>query len=730
MKTKIRIVMLNLPCSIFRPPFFASLLLSLLISGVLNAAVTRIEIKTREPYLDGRVFDGVGSYERLRGKAYFAVDPKHAANQTVIDLELAPRNDAGLVEFSTDVELLAPKDLSKANGAILYDVNNRGNKLALGMFNTGADEFLMRKGFVVLWSGWIAETQPGGGRLRLNAPVATENGKPIIGPVRAEFVIEAAAERHTLAMWANQGSYEPTERGEREAVLTWRAREKDARVVIPRGQWRFEKRSVEDNGERGQLPVIDLVIVGGVQPGYIYEVIYEAQGPIVQGLGLAGIRDLLSFLKHETSERNPLRFADTSPTRSGQSPDRASQADRRSPSDGSSDSKTGDLQSGERRGRETRAERWLAYGFGVSQSGRCLRQFLYDGFNADESGQQVFDGVIPHVAGGGLGFFNHRFASPTRHNGQHDNHLFPADQFPFTYGDETDPFTGRADGILHRDRARGTVPKVMHTQSSSEYWHRAGSLVHTDPRGERDAKLPPEVRVYCFGGTQHGAGGGIAAAAQGNGQLITNPADYRPLLRALLTALDEWVRTGKEPPSSAHPRIADGTLVGWRESESGWKGIPGVRYPEVIQQPEHVDRGPEFYRFRRSTIEPPISRGNYVVRIPKCGADNNELGTLLLPSVAVPVATYTSWNTRNRSVGAEGEMLGLQGGYIPFARTQTEREQRGDPRPALLERYRDFEDFRTQYRAAVDRGVAQRTLLAEDVAELMKLADRWRLLFD
>lgn len=675
--------------TIFYPRCFACLLLIALSPCSLPAAVTRIEIQTREPYLEGRIFDGVGSYERLRGKAFFAVDPKHAANQTVIDLELAPRNDAGLVEFSTDVELLAPKDLSKANGAMLYDVNNRGGKLALGMFNTGADEFLMRKGYVVLWSGWIAETQPGGGRLRLTAPVATENGKPITGPVRAEFVIEAPAERNTLAMWANQGCYEPTERGEREAVLTWRAREKDARVVIPRKQWRFEKRWIEDNGERGQLPVIDLVVAGGLQPGYIYEVVYEAQGPIVQGLGLAGIRDLLSFLKNETSTKSPLFVADT----------------------------------------KMPAVK-LAYGFGVSQSGRCLRQFLYDGFNADESGRQVFDGVIPHVSGGGLGFFNHRFASPTRHNGQHDNHLFPADQFPFTYGDETDPFTGREDGILHRDRVRGTVPKVMHTQSSSEYWHRSGSLVHTDPRGERDAKLPPEVRVYCFGGTQHGAGGGIAATAPGNGQLIGNPADYRPLLRALLTALDEWVRTGKEPPPSTHPRITDGTLVGWRESESGWQGIPGVRYPEVIQQPEHVDRGPEFYRFRRSTIEPPVSRGSYVVRIPKCGADNNELGTLLLPAVAVPVATYTSWNTRNRSIGAEGEMLGLQGGYIPFAKTKADREKLGDPRPALLERYRDFDDFRTQYRAAVDRGVEQRTLLAEDVAELMKLADRWRPLFD
>ncbi|HLQ44560.1 MAG TPA: alpha/beta hydrolase domain-containing protein, partial [Planctomycetaceae bacterium] len=545
-----------------------------LLPTSLFAAVTRIEVTSREPYAGGRVFEGIGAYERVRGKVFFAVDPKHAANQTVIDLELAPRNDAGFVEFSADVEWLAPKNLATGNGAILYDVNNRGNKIALGQFNGGADEFLMRKGYIVVWSGWIAETQPGGGRLRMQAPVASENGKPIAGIVRAEVVVDAAVERHSLAMWANQGAYEPTARGDADAVLTWRQREKDSRVVIPRAQWRWEKRWIEENGERGQLPHIDLVVFGGLQPGYIYELVYEAQGSIVQGLGLAGIRDLLSFLRHEASEKNPLWIVDQ----------RASAAK-------------------------------FAYGFGVSQSGRCLRQFLYDGFNADEQGRPVFDAVMPHVAGAGLGFFNHRFASPTRHNGQHDNHLFPADQFPFTYGDEVDPFTGREDGLLRRDRVRGTVPKVMHTQSSSEYWHRSGSLVHTDPRGQRDAVIPPEVRVYCFGGTQHGPGSGVPASAPGNGQLIGNPADYRPLMRALLTALDEWVRTGKEPPASVYPRLADGTLVGWRESESGWHALPGLRYPEVIQQPEHLDRGPDFYRFRRSTIEPPMSRGHYVVKV-------------------------------------------------------------------------------------------------------------------
>ena len=103
---------------------------------------------------------------------------------------------------------------------------------------------------------------------------------------------------------------------------------------------------------------------------------------------------------------------------------------------------------------------------------------------------------------------------------------------------------------------------------------------------------------------------------------------------------------------------------------------------------------------------------------------------MLLPAVAVSVATYTSWNVRNRGVGAENELLGLSGGYVPFVKTKADREQLGDPRPALLERYRDFDDFRARYRAAVDRAIEQRTLLAEDVTGLMSLADRWRRLFE
>jgi hypothetical protein len=652
-------------------------------SGVL-AGVVKVEIASRTPYANGREFPGVGAYETLRGKVRFAVDPQSPANRAIIDLELAPRNAAGLVEFSADLEILAPVDRGRGNGALLYDVNNRGNKLALGQFNSGADEFLMRRGYTVVWSGWIAETAPGAGRLRLNAPVALEDGRPLTGLVRSEVVVDAAAPSANLGQWANQGSYAPTAKGEANATLTWRLREADPRIAIPRGQWRFETRWPEADGERGQLPLISLEVAGGLRPGYIYEVIYEAQGSVVQGTGMAGIRDLVSYLKNERSAANPLAVATAEP----------------------------------------RSSIRYAYGFGVSQSGRCLRTFLYDGFNADEQGRKVFDGVIPHVAGAGLGFFNHRFASPTRHNAQHDNHLYPADLFPFTYGDERDPFTGRDDGILRRSREAGVVPKVLHTQSSSEYWHRSGSLVHTDPRGQRDAEIPPEVRVYAFGGTQHGPGNNSPAASPGNGQLIGNPADYRPLVRALLDALDDWVRTGREPPASVYPRIADGSAAPWPAAASGWKPLPGVRYPEVIQQPEWLDRGSDFATLRRSTVEPPVSRGKYGVRVPAYDGDNRERGTLDLPCVAVPVGTHTSWNLRNPSIGADTELLSLAGGYIPLPKTAADRERSGDPRLSLAERYASREAYVAAYLEHAKKLIANRYLLAEELPALEVAARR------
>src|SRR5262249_35340655 len=311
-----------------------------------------------------------------------------------------------------------------------------GNRLALGMFNSGdpGNGFLFRRGYTVVWSGWDGELLPGGGRLLLRAPIAREDGKPIRGVVRYEMVADGKAESQPLSRRENHGSYPPTEEGEKNGVLTVRMSETGEREVVPRSEWSLVRLGVpkSERGVAGTLPHNRVKLVGGFKPGAIYELICEAEGPIVQGDGFAGVRDLISFLKHDTSKNNPLLLGENSSIR-------------------------------------------RAHGFGVSQSGRFLRHFLYLGFNADEQGRKVFDGLMPHVAGGALGFFNHRFAQPTRHNGQHEEHLFPGDMFPFTYGELTDSLSRRKDGILKRltGESAKLLPKVMHTQSAAEYWHRS-----------------------------------------------------------------------------------------------------------------------------------------------------------------------------------------------------------------------------------------------------------------
>lgn len=668
-------------------PVLAALVIALFaVPKHLPAAVEEIEILQRLPYAGGREFDGIGPYERLIGRVHFSVDPRDPANSRIVDLDLAETNADGRVEYRADFEILAPVDVSKANGALLYDVNNRGRRACLNYFNTGADEFLMRRGYVVVWSGWIAELLPGDDRLRLEAPVARGPDGPLTGSVRVELLTDKPDTR-MLVNGANHGGYPPTESGLSSATLTWRQCESDQRVAIPRDQWRLETSPVGTSAELAGLPKVELVMPGGFQPGYIYELIYEAQDPVVQGLGLAGIRDLVSFLKYDSSDGNPLRLGD------GESA---------VPS---------------------------ALGWGISQSGRCLRMLLYEGLNADEDGRIVFDGLMPHVAGGGLGFFNHRFASPTRYSTQHADHLCPTDVFPFTYGVESDPFTDRREGILDRCRKSGTAPKIMHTQTSAEYWNRSGSLAHTDPGGTRDSVIPPEVRVYAFGGAQHGAGNGRPGGVS-SGQLPNNPTDYRPLVRGLLVALDRWVRDDVDPPPSRYPRIDHGTLVGWDQAHSGWHPLAGVRYPQVIHQPAFLDYGPEFLTKRRITRHPPVTRGEYRVLVPAYDADDNERGMLQLPSIAVPLATFTGWNHRNRATGAESELTRLNGSYIPFARTATERAKRGDSRAAVEERYTGFDDYLTQYRAVAEQLIAEQYLLEEDLPLLLELAEEHRPQFE
>ena len=447
---------------------FAAVLLVLSIlapSAPAGAEVIQVTITSRQPFADD-VPDKVGRYERIRGRVVYALDPEHEANQAVVDLGLAAQNGEGRVEFYGDFEIIAPLDRSLAQPTVLYDVNNRGRR------RWGMQPFFLRHGYVTVWSGWIAQVPPDPSLLRLEAPVALdEDYVPVTGTVRAEMISDVATDRLAVSD-RRQMAFEPVVEALPRATLTRRLRERDTPELIPRDRWEF----ILTRGPREEgsgLIEGDIRLDGGFEPGVIYELTYEALGSVVQGAGFAAIRDFVSFLRHDDSSMNPLRDA---------------------------------------RGRPL-AQRVI--GEGRSQSGRALRTFLYEGFNADEQGRIVFDGVMPVVAGGGQGFFNHRFASPTRTATEHSGHLYPVDVFPFTYGDETDPFTDRTDSLLRRARASGTAPKVMQLDTSSEYWHRSASLVVTDPTGRRDSAIPDDVRVYVFGGSQHGP----AAGPSNRGQL-------------------------------------------------------------------------------------------------------------------------------------------------------------------------------------------------------------------
>src|SRR5437667_6269399 len=500
-------------------------------ASLADARVVRLRIERREPVLAGRSFGAAGPYEKLVGKVDFALDPDLPRNAVVVDLKLAPRNSRGEVEFSADFYMLKPVDAHRGNGTLFYEVGNRGGKSMLATFQKAAgsadpttdtefgDGALMRQGFVLLWMGWQWDVPDRPGVMRMDMPIATDNGRRITGIVRGNFILSERAPTAPLAD-RNHRAYPVLDPTSAENVMTMRDDPTGPAETIPRSRWHFV-----DGGT--------VALDGGFEPGRIYDVVYRSADPRVVGCGLAGTRDLVSFFKYDTSPENP------------------------SPG----------IQ--------------FAIGWGVSQSGRFLRHFLYQGFNADEQGRRVFDGVFDQVGGAGRGSFNHRFGQASRDALQYFNILFPVDLFPFADGPETDPESGAVDSLLGRAEKSGTAPKVFHLLTNSEYFNRAGSLVHTDPTGTKDADLPPNTRVYMIASAPHGPGPFPPESNRGGGMVgraPLNPLNYAPAVRALLQALDRWVSDDVAPPPSLYPRLADGTLTA--PEKAGWPAIPGYALPQ------------------------------------------------------------------------------------------------------------------------------------------------------
>ncbi|MFM1895305.1 MAG: hypothetical protein RLZZ385_379 [Pseudomonadota bacterium] len=664
-------------------------LLFILLLGVaqpLLAQVTRIEITERRTISE----QGVAfHYEAIHGLIHFVLDPEDPDNQKVVDIQYAPRNGAGLVEYAADFKLLVPS-ADIANGSLVYMVNNRGNGRVAPEISLSGDP-LSKQGFTWLLTGWINELEAGNSRLLLHAPVVGTPQQPITGMVRYEITTGGPDNDVNIAGGGHL-AYLPTEQGLRDATLTSRLNLLDPRVPLDRS--RFSLAVAEADG-RNQ-PVVTLNVTGGIQPGRVYELIYEAMNPVLSGAGMAGIRDSMSLLLH--------------------------------PEDA-----TGELAQQLAGFNLPPLQRGIA--IGNSQSGRLLRLFLYEGFNADLAGRQVFAGVIPVITGAGMGMFNNRFAMPTRTNGQHENLLYPNDLFPFTYGDSTDPFSGRSDAILKRSRESGTEPRVMHIQTSHEYWGRAASLPHTDPLGTVDAVVPDNVRFYTLGGSQHGSGNGQVRPA-GAGQLPNNPNLWAPFEDTLLLAMHSWLAEGVEPPPSRYPRIADGSLVpshlaAGRINPKAWNPLPGINHPKAMYQVGHADYGPRWMEEKIIDHHPLATDKWYVALVPAVNSDNNDsaVSTVLSPLTQVPVGTFVPWNLRAPATGAETELLRLTGGYVPLPASPAVAVQSQDPRNSVAGLYPSFEEYLARYEAATNRLITEGYLLPEYKEDYMAIARSYGDLF-
>jgi hypothetical protein len=624
-----------------------------------GAEVTRFEVLSREaPALGGRSFGERGATEKITARATIALDPANPRNSVIADLDRAPRNAEGRVEATTDVVILRP---ARPNGTLLFEVVNRGRKLI---------------------TGWTQDTDAAAG-IRLERPEDAGNGfllaqgytlvwagwqadlpddpgllriavptlPGITGPSREEwsFADSAGPKRITL-------SYPAADRA--SARLTVRARTDDARQA-PAG---LSLRFLDDS-------TIEIARPDDAPADAIYELTYTARDPKVMGMGLAAIRDVASFLRREGGPANPLA-------------------------------------SGGRSGLDR------AIGYGISQSGRVLRDVLYFGMNEDEAGRLVFEAMMPVIPGARRSFTNARFAQPGRNPGPQYDRLFPVLQFPFSYEVMDDPVTGRRDGLLLRCRLTNTCPLVMQADSEFEFWGSQASLLVTDPQG-RHVDLPPNVRAYMIAGAPHGNAFNAVMRTNPACALPLNPVSQGPALRALLVAMERWMRDGVEPPSSRFPMLAHGTLA---PAQSAYPAIPGLNYRGQYVSAEAIEQ-----------VAPvPAVRGTYPLFLPRAGLDGNAIAGIRLPLVEVPRATYVGWNAQ---AGAEGpQALCTQvGGVLPLPETRAARLAAGDPRPSLEELYPTAEAYVAGVRTATERMVADRLLLPMDAEAVVSEAQAGRL---
>ena len=624
-----------------------SMLLVLIVPALVAAEVSRVEITSRRDVANGRSFGSVGPYERIAGTLHFLIDPANRRNQVIADLDKAPRNAAGKIEMSADLVILRPRDPARGNGIALFDIVNRGGTVALSAFN-----------------GPVTTTPEGevGDGFLLNrgytiVQVGWEFDARRPGAVRIEVPGAVGVTGLVRATFIpNARSTEATvgdlvgymPSDPASAENTLRVRERLGAA------WTTIPRSA------WRLAGNTVTMDAGFQPGHTYELAYTAANPPIAALGFAAVRDASAWVKYAADATVSAKYA---------------------------------------------------FAYGSSQTGRWLRDFLYEGFNTDERNRRVFDGVMPHIGGAAGVVLNQRWSTPT------SLLMETATHFPFSDVKQRDPVTGTEEGLLENPRATENQPKIFYTYSDTEYWERGVALSHTTPDGSKDVAPPANVRLYHFAGAPHNIGRFPPAAT--NGALADNPYDLKVSLRALLVAMEKWVRDGTAPPPSRYPRLQDGTLV--RATDIAFPNLPGVTSPRTAFAGV---RGPNRLIPRDGGAGAPLP-----LLVPQVDRDGNPVASLRLPEVAVPLATYTGWNFRSAAIGGTEQFFPLLGGYVPFASTKAERERNGDPRLSVEERYKSRDQYLTLVREAAARLVKEGYLLTEDVPSIVTHAgEHWDLL--
>ena len=644
-------------------------------------AVINLEITSRIPYAAGQFFADTGAYERIDGLLHFAVEPEHEANRPIVDLDRATRDADGCVRFQADFCLLQPVDPARGSRRLLFDVLNRGRKLIPRLLNHAppedtptrdidpGDGFLFRRGWSLAWCGWQWDVIGNDALMGLEAPEALaivgDRAVPIAGQVQVTFQPNEFSHDRLLADRIHQ-PYPAADLNDPGATLSVADRQGGTFTAIPRDRWRFA--CAGPNGP--EAADTHIWLDEGFAPGRVYTVVYHTRRSPVVGSGLLAMRDCVAWLRH-------------------------------------GDAASGNPAAG-------RIDHTFAYG--MSQSGRFLRHYLYHGLNLDEAGRRVFDGVACHVAGAQRGEFNHRYAQPSQQHTPNFGHLPPFADDP----------SGDWPGLLDRQRLLGGMPKIITTNTSAEYWRGDGALIHIDAREPHDLTLPDNVRAYLFASTQHGPGTLPLTNHNPNdgsrGENPFNAVDYVPLMRAALANLDAWVTEGVEPPPSVVPCLGHGTAVPHEEVFATYRTLPGATIPnlDLLPHRRRLDLGPEaeqgIGRYPAPLGEP------YPAFVSAVDDDGNEIGGIRTPDLTVPIATYTGWNPRHPLTGGPGQIIPMQGSTLPFARTGEERAASGDPRPAVTERYRDRADYLAQVRAAAEALVAARHMLAEDIDLAVALA--------